>query len=107
MSCGPEADSSRQETDEHIADGLEAKDHTILFCVVIVLRAYSLHFQSHQVGRFQWLDTPGRQLRFDTATGQRCWVWSDVTEEDKLPQSDNSVLHRSGSKISLLAVCSI
>jgi hypothetical protein len=67
---------------------MTSKINTILLCIVIALQAYSLHRQSHQVGRFQWPDTPGKQLGFDTATGQRCWVWSDVTEKDKLPQSD-------------------
>ena len=54
--------------------------NTILLCVVIALQVYSLHHKT-QIGRFQWLDTPGKQLGFDTATGKRCWVWTDVKSE--------------------------
>jgi hypothetical protein len=62
-----------------------SKINTILLCIVIALQAYSLHQKNRQAGRFQWPDTPGKQLGFDTATGQRCWVWSDVTGKDKEP----------------------
>jgi hypothetical protein len=65
-----------------------SKINTILLCIVIALQAYSLRHDAHRAGRFQWPDTPGKQLGFDTATGQRCWVWSDVAEKDKLPPSD-------------------
>jgi len=67
------------------------KINTALLCLVIALQGYSLHRQARQVGRFQWLDTPGKQLGFDTATGQRCWVWSDVTEKDKQSPSSSDV----------------
>jgi hypothetical protein len=67
---------------------MASRINTALLCIVIGLQAYSLHRQARQVGRFQWLDTPGKQLGFDTAIGQRCWVWSDVSEKDKLPPSD-------------------
>lgn len=68
---------------------MNAKINTVLLCVVIALQAYSLRHRP-EVGRFQWLDTPGKQLGFDTATGKRCWVWSDVSDKsDKaLPPSD-------------------
>jgi hypothetical protein len=65
------------------------KINTVLLCIVITLQAYSLCRHPHrQAGRFQWPDTTGKQLGFDTATGQRCWVWSDVIEKDKQPPSD-------------------
>jgi hypothetical protein len=64
------------------------KLNTVLLCIVIALQAYSLLRPTPQVGRFQWLDTPGKQLGFDTTTGKRCWVWSDVTQKDNLPASD-------------------
>jgi hypothetical protein len=67
------------------------KLNTFLLCLVIALQIYSLrrHTQNHlQVGRFQWLESPGKQLGFDTVTGQRCWIWSDVSKPDTLPPSD-------------------
>jgi hypothetical protein len=54
--------------------------NVILLCIVISLQLYSLR-QKIQVGHFQWLDSPGKQLGFDTATGKRCWVWTDVKPE--------------------------
>jgi hypothetical protein len=66
------------------------KINTLLLCAVIALQAYSIHRNDGHAGRFQWPDTPGKQLGFDTATGQRCWVWSDVSPSDKekLPPFD-------------------
>jgi hypothetical protein len=58
---------------------MNAKINSALLCIVIALQVYSLRHRT-EVGRFQWLDTPGKQLGFDTATGKRCWVWSDVAE---------------------------
>jgi hypothetical protein len=62
---------------------MTSKINTVLLCVVIALQAYSLHRQTYQVGRFQWLTTPGWQLGFDTATGKRCWVWADEKVDPK------------------------
>ena len=55
-----------------------------LLCVVIVLQMidviahYNVASRNLGVGRFQWMDTPGKQLGFDTKTGKRCWVWADA-----------------------------
>ena len=35
-----------------------SKINTVLLCIMIVLQAYSLYRKAHQVGRFQWLDSP-------------------------------------------------
>jgi len=68
---------------------MTAKINTVLLCAVIALQVYSLRTNRHEVGRFQWLETPGKQLGFDTETGKRCWVWSDVTEKgNTAPPSD-------------------
>ena len=68
---------------------MNSKINTVLLCILIALQAYSLRHRS-EVGRFQWLETPGKQLGFDTATGKRCWVWSDVSGKDDkaLPPPD-------------------
>ncbi len=63
---------------------MTSKINTVLLCVVIALQSYSQLRQGRQVGRFQWLDTPGKQLGFDTVTGRRCWVWAD----DKIEPGD-------------------
>lgn len=63
---------------------MTSKVNTILLCIVIALEAYSMRSKA-QVGRFQWLDTPGKQLGFDTASGRRCWVWAD----DKVEKGDD------------------
>ena len=57
---------------------MASKINTVLLCVVIALLIYVISHRPSQVGRFQWLDTPGKQLAFDTATGQRCWVWTET-----------------------------
>jgi hypothetical protein len=67
---------------------MTAKVNTVLLCAVLALQVYSVTRKNQQAGRFQWLNTPGAQLGFDTATGQRCWVWSDVTGKDNQPPSD-------------------
>lgn len=59
------------------------KINTALLCLVIVLLVYSIEHKSPQAGRFQWLDTPGKQLAFDTATGKRCWVWTETAPDTK------------------------
>jgi hypothetical protein len=59
---------------------MASKINTILLCIVIALQAYSLWHKA-EVGRFQWLETPAKQLGFDTATGKRCWVWADAKVE--------------------------
>jgi hypothetical protein len=56
---------------------LAPKINTVLLCVVILLLLYLLRHPAPQVGRFQQIDTPAHQVAFDTATGQRCWVWVD------------------------------
>ena len=68
-----------------------AKANTILLCIVIALQAYSLRFRPPEVGRFQWLDTPGKQLGFDTVTGKRCWVWSDASEKENKTSAPSDV----------------
>ena len=63
---------------------MAARINTALLCVVIALLAYMLSRKAPlQAGRFQWLDTPGKQLAFDTATGQRCWVWMETPAQPK------------------------
>jgi len=69
---------------------MTTKINTVLLCIVIALQAYSMRHRS-EVGRFQWLDTPGKQLGFDTVTGRRCWVWSDVSEKDDKAQPSSDV----------------
>lgn len=66
---------------------MASKINTALLCAVLALLIYSLPRKSPQAGRFQWLDTPGKQLAFDTATGQRCWVWTETppVSNDKIP----------------------
>ena len=65
---------------------MASRINTVLLCLILILEIYSLVHRPHQqVGRFQWLDTPGKQLGFDTKTGQRCWVWSDAPTP---PQGD-------------------
>jgi hypothetical protein len=61
--------------------------NTALLCAVLALLIYSLLRKAPQAGRFQWLDTPGKQLAFDTATGQRCWVWTETSPvpNDQIP----------------------
>ena len=56
---------------------LTPKINTVLLCVVILLLIYILIHPAPQVGRFQQIDSPAHQVAFDTATGQRCWVWLD------------------------------
>lgn len=65
---------------------MASRVNTVLLCIVIALQLYSLLHRPPQIGRFQWLETPVKQLGFDTATGKRCWVWSDAgpTYEDLL-----------------------
>jgi hypothetical protein len=67
---------------------LTPKINTILLCAVILLLIFLPRHCSTQVGRFQLLDTPARQLAFDTATGQRCWVWLDKSDKGN-PGSDD------------------
>jgi hypothetical protein len=59
---------------------MTSKINTVLLCVVIALQAYSMRPKA-EVGRFQWPDTPAKQLGFDTASGKRCWVWADAKVE--------------------------
>ena len=64
------------------------KVNTVLLCIIIGLQVYSMSNRHSQPGRFQWLDTPGKQLGFDSVTGTRCWIWVEATDKEKLPPSD-------------------